>query len=56
MTQKSRSKKAIPIKQLSIYALALTSKIKLPLTMFKCAWFDDKNYFEFFPLHAVKKK
>jgi hypothetical protein len=21
-----------------------------------CAWFDEKSYFEFFPLHAVYKK
>jgi hypothetical protein len=21
----------------------------------KCAWFDDKNYYEFFPLHVVYK-
>ena len=22
---------------------------------FKCAWFDEKDYFEFFPLHVVYK-
>jgi hypothetical protein len=22
----------------------------------KCAWFDEKDYFEFFPLEAVKAK
>jgi len=21
----------------------------------KCAWFDEKNYYEFFPLHVVYK-
>ena len=23
---------------------------------FKCAWFDDRHYFEFFPLHAVCRR
>lgn len=44
------------LKQLTIYALALASRTKLPLTCFKCAWFDEKNYFEFYPLHSVYKK
>jgi hypothetical protein len=22
----------------------------------KCAWFDEKDYFEFFPLQAIKAK
>ena len=42
-----------PVSQLTIYALALASRTKLPLMTFKCAWFDDKHYYEFFPLHAV---
>jgi hypothetical protein len=25
----------------------------LPLRFSKCAWFDEKGYFEFFPLQAV---
>ena len=45
-----------PIHQLTIYALALASKTKLALSDFKCAWFDENNYFEFYPLHAVYKK
>lgn len=53
---KSEASKINPIHQLTIYALALASKTKLPLTMFKCAWFDENNYYEFFPLHLVKKK
>ncbi len=44
-----------PIHQLTIYALALASRTKLNLHSFKCAWFDDKNYYEFFPLHVVYK-
>ncbi|MBS3150753.1 IS1 family transposase [Candidatus Woesearchaeota archaeon] len=52
---KPNANKENPVHQLTIYALALASKAKLPLTMFKCAWFDENNYFEFFPLHAVYK-
>lgn len=52
---KPDANKEQPIKQLTIYALALASKTKLPLTMFKCAWFDENNYYEFFPLHTVYK-
>ena len=39
--------------QLVIYALALARRCNLPLKDVKCAWFDDKDYFEFFPLKAV---
>lgn len=42
-----------PISQLAIYALALASLSKLPLKLFKCAWFDEKDYYEFFPLRSV---
>ncbi len=43
------------VNQLTIYALALASRTKLAVKDFKCAWFDDKSYYEFFPLHAVYK-
>jgi len=39
--------------QLTIYALALARRANLPLKHFKCAWFDEKDYFEFFPLKGV---
>jgi hypothetical protein len=39
--------------QLTIYALALARRTNLPLKYFKCAWFDEKDYFEFFPLKGV---
>jgi ATP-dependent exoDNAse (exonuclease V) beta subunit len=39
--------------QLTIYALALSRRTNLPLKNFKCAWFDEHDYFEFFPLQAV---
>ena len=53
---KPEANKTNPIHQLTIYALALASKTNLPLTLFKCAWFDENNYFEFFPLHVVKNR
>ena len=42
--------------QLTIYALALARRTGLPLKFFKCGWFDEKDYFEFFPLQAVYKQ
>jgi len=53
---KPNADKIYPIEQLTMYALALASKTKFPLTLFKCAWFDENNYYEFFPLHVVKTK
>jgi len=53
---KPEADKINPTEQLTIYALALASRTKLALKDFKCAWFDEKNYYEFFPLHAVYKK
>jgi transposase-like protein len=45
-----------PVNQLVVYALALASRTRLPLKAFKCAWFDEMDYFEFFPLEAVRAK
>jgi hypothetical protein len=42
--------------QTTIYALALARRTQLPLKMFKCAWFDEKDYFEFYPLQGVYKR
>jgi hypothetical protein len=36
--------------------LALAARTKTPVKDFKCAWFDDRNYYEFFPLKAVYEK
>jgi hypothetical protein len=44
------------IEQFTIYALALALLTRLRLYHFKCAWFDDEHYFEFYPLHVVLKK
>lgn len=39
--------------QLIMYALALARRVNLPVKDIKCAWFDEKDYFEFYPLKAV---
>jgi hypothetical protein len=41
------------VTQLTIYALALSRRTNLPVKAFKCAWFDERDYFEFFPLPAI---
>jgi len=56
MDFKPSAKKEKPIEQLTIYALALSRLTGIRLYHFKCAWFDSKDYFEFFPLHVVYKK
>ena len=56
MDFKPSAKKYKPIEQLTIYALALARLTSLRLYNFKCAWFDEDDYFEFFPLHVVYKK
>ncbi len=55
MDFKPSASKAKPIEQLTIYALALSRLTGLRLYHFRCAWFDNKNYYEFFPLHVVYK-
>lgn len=44
------------VDQLTLYALALSRLTGLRLFHFKCAWFDEEDYFEFYPLHVVYKK
>lgn len=56
MDYKPSAKKVKPIDQLTLYALALSRLTSLRLFHFKCAWFDENDYFEFFPLHVVMKK
>ena len=53
---KPEANKIHPIEQLTIYAMALSRKLNLELYHFKCAWFDENNYFEFFPLQGVYEK
>jgi len=38
-----------PIAQLTIYALALSRLTGIPLFDFKCAWFNESEYCEYFP-------
>jgi transposase-like protein len=44
-----------PIEQLTLYALALSRATGIRLFDFKCAWFNEDTYCEFFPLHVVRK-
>lgn len=53
---KPSARKAKPVDQLTIYALALSRLTGIRLFNFKCAWFDKEDYFEFYPLHVVHKK
>lgn len=55
MDFKPSAAKEKPVDQLTLYALALSRLTGLRLYNIKCAWFDDKNYYEFFPLHVVYK-
>ncbi|MDO8620034.1 MAG: hypothetical protein Q7R64_01645 [bacterium] len=52
---KPNAAKEQPIEQLTWYAMAMSRLTGLRLFDFKCGWFDEKDYFEFFPLHVVKK-
>jgi ATP-dependent exoDNAse (exonuclease V) beta subunit len=45
-----------PIPQLMTYALALSQRTGIRLFHFVCAWFDERDYFEFYPLHVVHKR
>lgn len=56
MDYKPGAAKVKPLEQLTIYALALARLTTLRLYNFKCAWFDEENYYEFYPLHVVYKK
>jgi hypothetical protein len=53
---KPGAKKIKPIEQLTIYALALSRLTGISLYHFKCAWFDDTHYFDFFPRAVVQKR
>jgi len=55
MDYKPNAQKEQPIDQLTLYAMALSRLTGLRLFEFKCAWFDENNYFEFFPLHVLYK-
>lgn len=52
---KPKASKEKPIEQLTWYALALSRLTGMRLFKFTCAWFDENDYYEFYPLHVVKK-
>ncbi len=52
---KPNARREKPITQLMVYALALSRRTGLRLYDFTCAWFDEHDYFEFYPLHLVHK-
>ena len=52
---KPKAEKTKPIEQLTLYAMALSRLTGLRLFDFKCAWFDENDYFEFYPLHVLHK-
>lgn len=52
---KPKAAKERPIEQLTWYALALSRLTGLRLFNFTCAWFDEHGYYQFYPLHVVKK-
>ena len=50
---KPDAKHVKPIEQLMIYALALARRSHMLLYHFRCAWFDDQHYYEFYPFHVA---
>ena len=44
-----------PVEQLTWYALAMARLTGLRMYDFTCAWFDEKDFYQFYPLHVVKK-
>jgi len=44
------------VSQLYLYALGLSFRTKIPLQMFRCAWFDQNDYYEFSPGDAEIRK
>ena len=52
---KPNASKEKPIEQLTWYALAMSRQTGLRIFNFTCAWFDEKDYYQFYPLHVVKK-
>ena len=53
---KPGAKREKPIVQLMVYALALSRRTGLRLYDFVCAWFDERHYYEFYPLQVVHKR
>jgi hypothetical protein len=47
------AKETHAVTQLTIYAMALSRRTGIPVKAFKCAYFDERDYLEFFPLPAI---
>ncbi len=45
-----------PVAQLTIYAVALSELTGIPLFDFKCAWFNEGQYCEFFPRKILARQ
>jgi hypothetical protein len=45
-----------PIAWLMVDALALSRRTGLRISDFVRAWFDERHYYEFYPLHVVHKR
>lgn len=56
LDDKPKARQIDPVNQLVVYALACASLMRLPVRALKCAWFDEKDYFESFPLQTVRSK
>ena len=39
--------------QLTLYAIALSFRAKIPIKYIRCAFFDENNYFEFRPRYKI---
>ena len=52
---KPNASKERPIEQLTWYAMAMSRLTGLRMFNFTCAWFDERDYYQFYPLHVVKK-
>jgi transposase-like protein len=53
---KPDARKVDATSQLMVYALALSERTGLDLHDFKCAWFDENDYFEFSPIEALRSQ
>lgn len=47
----SKEKEKKVASQLFFYALGMSFRTKIPLKMFRCAWFDENVYYEFNPMN-----
>jgi len=51
----SQEKEEKVASQLYLYASGLSLRTKIPLRLFRCAWFDDTVYYEFEPAQSMVK-